>query len=89
MAPDTHTEPKKRKAYEKELRRLQAQLCMLQDWVKQERVSPRVFRVVALPVPSDREKTQMYPWTRWYDYSQARDMMLAATDTPYAPWFKL
>lgn len=25
-----------------------------------ERVSPRVFRVVALPVPSDREKSQMY-----------------------------
>jgi polyphosphate kinase 2 len=25
-----------------------------------ERVSPRVFRIVALPAPSDREKTQMY-----------------------------
>src|ERR1700761_5362034 len=25
-----------------------------------ERVSPRVFRLVALPSPSDREKTQMY-----------------------------
>ena len=25
-----------------------------------ERVSPRVFRVLALPAPSDREKTQMY-----------------------------
>jgi polyphosphate kinase len=75
----------KRKEYEKELRRLQAKLCMLQDWVKRkglrlimvfegrdgagkggtiraitERVSPRVFRVVALPAPSDREKTQMY-----------------------------
>ena len=25
-----------------------------------ERVSPRVFRLVALPVPSDREKTQLY-----------------------------
>jgi polyphosphate kinase 2 len=25
-----------------------------------ERVSPRVFRVVAMPAPSDREKTQMY-----------------------------
>ena len=25
-----------------------------------ERVSPRVFRVTALPAPSDREKTQMY-----------------------------
>src|SRR3954449_11399826 len=75
----------KRKAYEKELRKLQAELCKLQDWVKQEglrvvivfegrdaagkggtiraiteRVSPRVFRVVALPAPSDREKSQMY-----------------------------
>jgi polyphosphate kinase len=79
-------EPKmKRKAYEKELRKLQVELCHLQDWVKQtgariivlfegrdaagkggtikaitERVSPRVFRVVALPAPSDREKTQMF-----------------------------
>src|SRR5258706_12871009 len=25
-----------------------------------ERVSPRVFRVAALPAPSDREKSQMY-----------------------------
>jgi len=67
------------------LRKLQAELCKLQEWVKHknlrviivfegrdgagkggtiraitERVSPRVFRVVALPAPSDREKTQMY-----------------------------
>ena len=26
-----------------------------------ERVSPRVFRVVALPAPSDRERSQMHP----------------------------
>ena len=146
-----------------------------------ERVSPRVFKLVALPAPSDREKTQMYiqrymahfpaageiiifdrswynragveyvmgfctkaqhnrflelcpfvekqivengiillkywlevgdkeqerrfrariddpvrQWKlspmdlpsreRWYDYSRARDQMLAATDTDYAPW---
>ncbi|HUL79279.1 MAG TPA: polyphosphate kinase 2 [Vicinamibacteria bacterium] len=196
----------KAKAYEKELRRLQAELCQLQEWVKAtgqriivvfegrdaagkggtikaitERVSPRVFRLVALPAPSDREKTQMYmqrylahfpaagevvifdrswynragvehvlgfctpeqhrrflelcptferwvvdsgirlckywlevgpeeqkkrfqariddplrQWKlsptdlesrrRWYDYSLARDMMLAATDTKHAPW---
>ena len=24
---------------------------------------------------------------RWYDYSRARDAMLAATDTPIAPWY--
>ena len=25
-------------------------------------------------------------FTRWYDYSRARDDMLAATDTDFAPW---
>jgi polyphosphate kinase 2 len=75
----------KRKAYEKELRKLQVELCHLQEWVKEkklrviilfegrdaagkggtikaitEKVSPRVFRVVALPAPSDREKSQMF-----------------------------
>ena len=24
---------------------------------------------------------------RWYDYSRARDAMLLATDTPFAPWY--
>ena len=147
-----------------------------------ERVSPRTFRLVALPAPSDREKSQMYvqrymahfpaageiviydrswynragvehvmgfctkkqykdfleicpkfekqvvdsgirlikywlevgnkeqkrrfeariddrlrQWKlspidlpsreRWYDYSRARDMMLEATDTDFAPWY--
>jgi polyphosphate kinase 2 len=196
----------KRKEYEKELLDLQAQLCMLQDWVKDageriiivfegrdaagkggtikaltERVSPRVFRVIALPAPTDRQKSQMFmqrymehfpaageivifdrswynragveyvmgfcskeqhgrflercpeienyiveagirlikvwlevgqeeqerrfvariesplrqwklspmdieSYRRWYEYSRARDMMLAATDTDFAPW---
>ena len=147
-----------------------------------ERVSPRVFRVVALPAPSEREKSQMYmqryvphlpaggevtifdrswynragvervmgfcteeesaqflrgvpvieraivdsgvillkywlevspeeqtrrlesrindprkvwklsdmdlkSYSRWYDYSRARDDMLRTTDTSYAPWY--
>ncbi len=82
----TNGQPKlKRKEYEKELRRLQTELCILQEWVKHEglrvivvfegrdgagkggtikaiteRVSPRVFRTVALPAPSDREKKQIY-----------------------------
>ncbi len=86
MAEKSSPAPKmKRKIYEKELRKLQVELCRLQDWVKvegaraiivfegrdaagkggtikaiSERVSPRVFRVVALPAPSDREKTEMY-----------------------------
>jgi polyphosphate kinase 2 len=74
-----------RKTYEKELRRLQEELCHLQSWVKAkgariiivfegrdaagkggtikaitERVSPRVFRVAALPAPSEREKSEMF-----------------------------
>jgi polyphosphate kinase len=26
-------------------------------------------------------------YSRWYDYSRARDAMFAATDVPYAPWY--
>lgn len=73
------------KEYLKELRKLQTELCYLQDWVKStgqkivivfegrdaagkggliraltERVSPRIFQIVALPAPSDREKSQIY-----------------------------
>jgi polyphosphate kinase 2 len=210
MAKKQQTNGKlKRKKFEKELRRLQAELCKLQEWVKHkglrviivfegrdaagkggtikaitERVSPRVFRVVALPAPSDREKSQMYyqryvqhfpaagevvifdrswynragveyvmgfcteeqhrtflkvcpelemyivdggiqlikiwlevsdkeqkrrfeariddplrQWklspmdlpsrSKWFEYSRARDMMLGATDTKFAPWYIL
>jgi len=75
----------KGKEYEKQMEKLQSQLCHLQEWVKEKglrvivifegrdaagkggtikaltaRVSPRVFRVVALPAPTEREKSQMY-----------------------------
>src|SRR5947207_3872733 len=71
--------------YEKQLKKLQVELCHLQEWAKAtgariillfegrdtagkggiikaitERVSARAFRVVALPAPSEREKTQMF-----------------------------
>jgi polyphosphate kinase 2 (PPK2 family) len=26
-------------------------------------------------------------YSRWYDYSRARDAMFAATDTSWAPWY--
>jgi len=26
-------------------------------------------------------------YSRWFDYSRARDAMILATDTPWAPWF--
>ena len=85
MANDEASPRMKRKDYEKELRKLQVQLCYLQEWVKAEqlrviilfegrdaagkggtikalteKVSPRVFRVAALPAPSDREKSQLF-----------------------------
>jgi polyphosphate kinase 2 len=75
----------KAKEYDKQLRKLQTELCRLQDWAVHkglrvivvfegrdaagkggtikaimERVSPRIFHLVALPAPSDREKTQLY-----------------------------
>ena len=75
----------KRKAYEREMRRLHGELVAMQEWVKAtgakvcivfegrdtagkggtikritERVSPRVFKVVALPAPTERERSQMY-----------------------------
>jgi len=71
--------------YAAELDRLQAEIALLQRWVREsgarivvvfegrdaagkggvikrlvERVSPRVFRVVALPAPTERERTQLY-----------------------------
>ena len=29
----------------------------------------------------------MKSYSRWYEYSRARDEMFAATDTPIAPWY--
>ena len=85
---DAKGEKKKRmsrKVFDRELEKVQIELCRLQEWVVQkglrvvvvfegrdaagkggvikritERVSPRVFRVVALPAPSERQKTQLY-----------------------------
>jgi polyphosphate kinase 2 len=90
-----------RKEYEEELRRLQAELCALQEWVKAkalrvivlfegrdgagkggtiraitERVSPRIFRVVALPAPSDREKSQIYMQRYMQHFPAAGEIMI-------------
>jgi len=124
------SKPLKRKKYEKELTRLQGELCTLQEWVKAkglrvilifegrdaagkggtikaitERVSPRVFRVIALPAPSDREKTQMY-FQRyfqhfpaageivifdrsWYNRAGVERVMGFCTDDQYQRFMKL
>ena len=90
-----------RKVFDCELRKLQVELCHLQEWVKQEglrvivifegrdaagtggvikriteRVSPRVFRVVALPAPSDREKTQLYIQRYLHHFPAAGEIIL-------------
>ena len=119
----------KRKKYEKELRKLQAELCQLQDWIKHkglrvmlvfegrdgagkggtiraitERVSPRIFRIVALPAPSDREKTQIYLQRymkhfpaagevvifdrSWYNRAGVEHVMGFCTDDQYTNFLK-
>jgi polyphosphate kinase 2 len=75
----------KRKAYEKELAKLEVELVRMQGWIKAKglkvlvifegrdsagkggaikrityRLNHRIARVVALPVPTEREKTQWY-----------------------------
>jgi len=120
----------KQKKYEKELRRLQAKLCTLQEWVKEkglrailvfegrdaagkggtikaitERVSPRVFRLIALPAPSDREKSQMYMQRyfphfpaageivifdrSWYNRAGVEHVMGFCTDDQYDRFLKI
>jgi len=87
--------------YEKELRRLQIELCKLQEWTREsglraivvfegrdaagkggvikritERVSPRVFRWTALPAPSDREKSQVYAQRYMSHFPAAGEIVL-------------
>lgn len=75
----------KKSLYEDELRRLQAELVTMQEWVREsgarivvifegrdaagkgsaikrvtEYLNPRIARIVALPVPTDRERGQWY-----------------------------
>src|SRR3974377_2248689 len=120
----------KRKEYEKEMGRLQQELCKLQDWVKYKGLrviivfegrdaagkggtiravpgprSPRVFRGVALPAPSDREKSQMYMQRymahfpaageivifdrSWYNRAGVEHVMGFCTDEQYKAFLKL
>ncbi len=128
--PDEAAKPKmKQKKYMKELRKLQTELCILQEWVKHkgmriiivfegrdaagkggtikaitERVSPRVFRLVALPAPSDREKSQLYLQRylqyfpaageviifdrSWYNRAGVEHVMGFCSDTQYEDFLK-
>src|SRR5580692_10557528 len=99
--PEETQSKMKRKKYEKELRKLQTELCQLQEWVVHkglrvvvifegrdaagkggtikaitERVSPRVFRLVALPAPSDREKSQLYMQRYMHHFPGAGEIVI-------------
>jgi len=70
-----------------------------------ERVSPRVFRLIALPAPSDREKSQMYIQRymahfpaagevvifdrSWYNRAGVEHVMGFCTDEQYEQFLKL
>jgi polyphosphate kinase 2 len=98
---DVEPDKMKRKAYEKEMAKLQAELVTLQRWVVHEglrvivvfegrdaagkggtikriteRVSPRVFRHVALPTPTDREKSELYIQRYLAHFPSAGEMVI-------------
>jgi polyphosphate kinase 2 len=118
-----------KKAFEKELSRLQIELVKLQEWVRfkglkvvvlfegrdaagkggvikriTESLNPRVCRVVALPAPTEREKTQWY-FQRyvahlpaageivlfdrsWYNRAGVERVMGFCTDAEYAEFLR-
>ena len=119
-----------RKAFEKELYRLQVELTRLQAWAVAEgarvivvfegrdtagkggvisrimqRCSPRIFRHIALPAPSNREKTQLYIQRyiahfpaageiilfdrSWYNRAGVERVMGFCTDDQYEHFLKL
>ena len=119
----------KKQVYEKELLRLQAELVILQEWVRAENqrvvvvfegrdaagkgstvkrvtqyLNPRVARIAALPVPTDRERTQWY-FQRyiehfpaageivlfdrsWYNRAGVERVMGFCTDEQYEDFFQ-
>jgi len=120
----------KKKAYEKELRKLQTKLVEMQEWVRatnakvvvvfegrdaagkggvihriMERVSPRVFRHVALPAPTEREKSQLYAQRyikelpaagevvlfdrSWYNRALVEHVMGFCNDKQYADFLRM
>jgi polyphosphate kinase len=127
---NSKTTPIKKKAYERELRKLQTKLVEMQEWVRtsgarvvvvfegrdaagkggvihriMERVSPRVFRHVALPAPTDREKSQLYAQRymkelpaagevvlfdrSWYNRALVEHVMEFCNDKQYADFLRM
>jgi polyphosphate kinase 2 len=65
-------------------------IILLKYWLE---VSPdEQTRRLADRIDDGRKTWKLSPmdlksYSRWYDYSRARDEMFAATDTGFAPWF--
>jgi polyphosphate kinase len=65
-------------------------IILLKYWLE---VSPEEqTRRLAARIDDGRKIWKLSPmdlksYSRWYDYSRARDAMFAATDTAWAPWF--
>src|SRR5438309_538647 len=88
-------EPKmKKKKYEKEMRRLQGELVSMQVLVKywlNVGVAEQTRRLESR-IEDPRKVWKLSPtdlksYSKHYEYCRARDAMLAATDTGWAPWF--
>jgi polyphosphate kinase 2 len=69
---------------------VQSGIILLKYWLE---VSPdEQTRRLESRIDDDRKIWKLSPmdlksYSRWYDYSRARDAMFAATDAPWAPWF--
>ena len=65
-------------------------ICLLKYWLE---VSPEEqTRRLESRIEDGRKIWKLSPmdvesYSRWYDYSRARDEMFAATDTAWAPWY--
>jgi polyphosphate kinase 2 (PPK2 family) len=69
---------------------VQSGIILLKYWLE---VSPdEQTRRLEARIDDGRKIWKLSPmdlksYSRWYDYSRARDAMFAATDTAWAPWF--
>ena len=65
-------------------------IILLKYWL--EVSEPEQTRRLASRIDDDRKIWKLSPmdlksYSRWHDYSRARDEMFKASDTPWAPWY--
>ncbi len=65
-------------------------IVLIKYWLEvspQEQTSRISQRITDLRKIWKLSPMDLKSYSRWYDYSKARDEMFAATDTPWAPWY--